>query len=60
VWEGQIHDFPLAPDALPEGRQAIHYIGDFVKEVTAERYELHKRRDRMAQNQRDRRATAAS
>jgi acetyl esterase/lipase len=36
VWDGQIHDFPLAADVLPEGRRAIRYLGDFVKEVTAE------------------------
>jgi acetyl esterase/lipase len=36
VWDGQIHDFPLAADILPEGRRAIRYLGDFVKEVTAE------------------------
>jgi acetyl esterase/lipase len=35
LWDGQIHDFPLAADVLPEGRRAIRYIGDFVKEVTA-------------------------
>ena len=35
VWSGQIHDFPLAADVLPEGRRAIGYIGDFVKGVTA-------------------------
>lgn len=34
LWSGQIHDFPLAADLLPEGRRAIRYIGDFVKEVT--------------------------
>lgn len=34
VWNGQIHDFPLAADILPEGRRAIGYIGDFVKGVT--------------------------
>ncbi|HEX4559870.1 MAG TPA: alpha/beta hydrolase [Mycobacterium sp.] len=34
LWEGQIHDFPLAADILPEGRRAIRYIGDFVKDVT--------------------------
>jgi acetyl esterase/lipase len=34
LWDGQIHDFPLAADILPEGRRAIRYIGDFVKEVT--------------------------
>ncbi len=35
LWDRQIHDFPLAADILPEGRRAIRYIGDFVKEVTA-------------------------
>lgn len=35
LWEGQIHDFPLAADILPEGRRAIRYVGDFVKDVTA-------------------------
>lgn len=35
LWDGQIHDFPLAADVLPEGRRAIRYIGDFLKEVTA-------------------------
>jgi acetyl esterase/lipase len=35
LWDGQIHDFPLAADFLPEGKRAIRYIGDFVKEVTA-------------------------
>lgn len=34
LWDGQIHDFPLAADILPEGRRAIRYIGDFVKDVT--------------------------
>jgi acetyl esterase/lipase len=34
LWDGQIHDFPLAADILPEGRRAIRYLGDFVKEVT--------------------------
>ncbi|MEB3019931.1 alpha/beta hydrolase [[Mycobacterium] crassicus] len=34
LWDGQIHDFPLAADVLPEGRRAIRYIGEFVKEVT--------------------------
>lgn len=35
LWEGQVHDFPLAADVLPEARRAIRYIGEFVKEVTA-------------------------
>lgn len=34
LWDGQIHDFPLAAGVLPEGRRAIRYIGDFVKRVT--------------------------
>jgi len=37
LWDGQIHDFPLAADILPAGRRTIRYIGDFVKEVTAGR-----------------------
>ncbi|HEX7323351.1 MAG TPA: alpha/beta hydrolase [Mycobacterium sp.] len=36
LWDGQVHDFPLAADVLPEGRRAIRYIGDFVKDVTGE------------------------
>ncbi len=36
LWDGQVHDFPLAADILPEGRRAIRYIGDFVKEVTTQ------------------------
>ena len=36
LWDGQIHDFPLAADVLPEARRAIRYIGDFVNEVTPE------------------------
>lgn len=35
LWDGQIHDFPIAADVLPEGRRAIRYIGDFIKNVTA-------------------------
>ena len=38
LWDGQIHDFPLAADILPEGRRAIKYVGDFVKDVTAVRH----------------------
>ncbi len=34
LWDRQIHDFPIAADILPEGRRAIRYIGDFIKEVT--------------------------
>ncbi|WP_396934675.1 alpha/beta hydrolase fold domain-containing protein [Mycolicibacterium sp.] len=40
VWQGQIHDFPLAADVLPEGRSAIRNLGDFVKEVTSGRRRL--------------------
>jgi acetyl esterase/lipase len=35
LWHGQIHDFPLGADILPEGREAIRCIGDFVKGVTS-------------------------
>jgi acetyl esterase/lipase len=34
LWDGQIHDFPLAANVLPEGRRAIRYLGDFVRKVT--------------------------
>lgn len=44
LWDGQIHDFPLAADVLPEGRRAIRYLGDFVKEVTREADSLPYRR----------------
>jgi acetyl esterase/lipase len=37
VWQGQVHDFPLAADKLPEGRWAIRYLGEFVTEVTVPR-----------------------
>jgi acetyl esterase/lipase len=45
LWDGQIHDFPLAADILPEGRRAIRYVGDFVKNVTAARRGLPGGRD---------------
>ncbi len=35
LWDGQIHDFPLAADILPEGRRALRYVGEFIREVTA-------------------------
>jgi acetyl esterase/lipase len=44
LWDGQIHDFPLAADVLPEGRRAIRHIGDFVKEVTAAEEKLSLRK----------------
>jgi acetyl esterase/lipase len=35
-WEGRIHDFQLiGVDLLPEARQAIREIGEFVRERTA-------------------------
>jgi acetyl esterase/lipase len=34
LWDGQIHDFPLAADVLPEGRRAIRYVADFARRVT--------------------------
>ena len=34
LWAGQIHDFPLAADVLPEGREAIECVGKFVADVT--------------------------
>jgi len=40
VWQGQVHDFPLAADILPEGRRAITYLGDFITEVTGGRTQL--------------------
>ncbi|OBG24225.1 alpha/beta hydrolase [Mycobacterium sp. 852002-51057_SCH5723018] len=46
LWDGQIHDFPLAADVLPEGRRAIRYIGDFIKEVTASAGSLPRSWDR--------------
>lgn len=44
LWDGQIHDFPLAADILPEGRRALRYIGNFVKNVTTPAGELPTRR----------------
>lgn len=58
VSDGQIHDFPLAADVLPEGRQAIRYIGNFIKEVTAAPDRLHERRNHKTCNESRRRATA--
>ena len=37
VWQGQVHDFPLPADILPEGRRAIRYVGEFVNEVAVPR-----------------------
>lgn len=47
LWDGQVHDFPLAADILPEGRRAVRHIGDFIKEVTAAPHAW--RRDRHAE-----------
>jgi acetyl esterase/lipase len=41
LWDGQIHDFPLAADILPEGRRAIRCIADFIKDVTAASGTVH-------------------
>ena len=60
LWEGQIHAFPVAADVLPEGRRAIRYIGDFVKEVTAEPDDLQKRRNGKGARRSGGRVTAAS
>lgn len=43
LWDKQIHDFPIAADILPEGRRAIRYLGDFIKDVTARAELLHGR-----------------
>ncbi|MGN6335152.1 alpha/beta hydrolase [Mycobacterium sp.] len=40
LWDGQIHVFPIAADILPEGRRALKYVGDFVKDVTAARSKI--------------------
>ncbi len=45
LWDGQIHDFPIAADILPEGRRAIKYVGDFVKSVTSARAAVPDGRD---------------
>lgn len=36
-WPGQVHDFPLFANILPEGRRAITYLGDFINEVIVPR-----------------------
>jgi acetyl esterase/lipase len=60
LWDGQIHDFPLAADILPEGRRAIQYIGDFVKEVTAQRRTTGNRGNGMAWLRRAKRLIATA
>jgi acetyl esterase/lipase len=59
LWDSQIHDFPLAADVLPEGRRAIRYIGDFIKEVTGEADSLPNSWERKAERLSARVATAA-
>jgi acetyl esterase/lipase len=59
LWDGQIHDFPLAADVLPEGRQAIRYIGDFIKRITDEAERLPDNWKRTA-GRRSARLTAAA
>jgi hypothetical protein len=31
IWEEMIHVWPVFADILPEGRQAIDKIGDYIK-----------------------------
>lgn len=59
LWDGQIHDFPLAADVLPEGRRAIRYIGDFIKRITDEAESLPDNWKRTA-DRRSARLTAAA
>jgi len=59
LWDGQIHDFPIAADILPEGRRAIRYIGDFIKEVTRGVNSLPRGRQSPAGRQRAHFAAAA-
>lgn len=59
LWDRQIHDFPIAADILPEGRRAIAYIGDFIKEVTAAAAGLPSARRHRAATQRAQFAYAA-
>ena len=33
VWPGQVHVFPAFYPLLPEGRAAIRYVGDFVRDI---------------------------
>lgn len=34
IWEGQVHDFQLLADLIPEGLRAIQHVGDFVRDMT--------------------------
>lgn len=36
VWPGQVHVFPAFYPLIPEGRAAISYVGDFVRELAAD------------------------
>jgi len=36
VWPGQVHVFPAFYPVLPEGRAAIRYVGDYVRDTAAE------------------------
>ncbi|MFC4858916.1 alpha/beta hydrolase [Actinophytocola glycyrrhizae] len=36
VWPGQVHVFPAFYPLLPEGRAAISYVGQFVRELAAD------------------------
>jgi acetyl esterase/lipase len=35
-WRGQVHDFQIAADLLPEGRQAIREIGAFIAQTATD------------------------
>ncbi len=35
VWPGQVHVFPAFYPLIPEGRAAIRYVGDFVRDLAA-------------------------
>ncbi|OBI51438.1 alpha/beta hydrolase [Mycobacterium sp. E787] len=59
LWDRQIHDFPIAADILPEGRRAIRYIGDFIKEVSGAMEGLPSRRRHDLARQRSNFAAAA-
>jgi monoterpene epsilon-lactone hydrolase len=37
LWEGMIHIFPIFADELPEARQAIARMGEYIKQKTAAR-----------------------
>jgi len=36
VWPGQVHVFPAFYPLIPEGRAAITYVGEFVRELATD------------------------